>query len=80
MAVAPRGRDRGPRPDRGPRYGGGARPDRAPRPERPPSREPAGSSGGDPWSEVPPELEEMLRAELARKGGAPRPAGTERRQ
>ena len=31
-----------------------------------------GPSNGDPWSEVPPELEEMLRAELARKGGVPR--------
>ena len=25
-------------------------------------------SGGDPWSEVPPELEEMLRAQLAQSG------------
>jgi uncharacterized LabA/DUF88 family protein len=70
---APR-QDRGSRPDRGPRYSGGTRPDRAPRVERPPMRESAGSSGGDPWSEVPPELEEMLRAELARKGGATAPA------
>jgi uncharacterized LabA/DUF88 family protein len=69
--------DRGPRQDRGPRYGGGSRPDRAPRPDRPSTRTPAGSSGGDPWSEVPPELEEMLRAELARKGGSQPTAGSE---
>ncbi|MGH3376481.1 MAG: hypothetical protein ACRDP6_17255, partial [Actinoallomurus sp.] len=40
--------------------------------DRPQPREvpiPAGSGGGDPWSEVPPELEELLRAELARKAG-----------
>jgi uncharacterized LabA/DUF88 family protein len=26
--------------------------------------------GGDPWSEVPPEVQELLRAEMARRGGA----------
>jgi uncharacterized LabA/DUF88 family protein len=31
----------------------------------------ANGGGSDPWSEVPPEIEAMLRAELARKGGAP---------
>ncbi|MBI3750348.1 MAG: NYN domain-containing protein [Chloroflexi bacterium] len=36
------------------------RPERAPRP-----------SGGDPWSEVPPEIEAMLRAQLASSGGRP---------
>jgi len=36
------------------------RPERAERSPRP--------SGGDPWSEVPPELEEMLRAQLAQSG------------
>ncbi|HEX5467066.1 MAG TPA: NYN domain-containing protein [Candidatus Limnocylindrales bacterium] len=41
-------------------------------------------SGGQPWSEVPPELEEQLRAELARKRAsepreaAPTPAETSR--
>ncbi len=69
---APRS-DRGPRPDRGPRYGSGTpRPDRGPRTDRPPTRISSGPSSGDPWSEVPPEMEEMLRAELARKGAAPR--------
>ncbi|HEY8199556.1 MAG TPA: NYN domain-containing protein [Candidatus Limnocylindrales bacterium] len=69
---APRS-DRGPRPDRGPRYGSGTpRPDRGPRTDRPPTRTSSAPSTGDPWSEVPPELEEMLRAELARKGTAPR--------
>ncbi|HEY8168421.1 MAG TPA: NYN domain-containing protein [Candidatus Limnocylindrales bacterium] len=59
--------DRGPRPDRTPRHAG-PRSDRAPRADRPPMRPSSGN--GDPWSEVPPELEEMLRAELARKGPA----------
>ncbi len=32
--------------------------------------------GGDPWSEVPPEVQELLRAELARRqGSSGRPAG-----
>ena len=30
--------------------------------DRPPMQ-----AGGDPWSEVPADLEDMLRAELARK-------------
>jgi uncharacterized LabA/DUF88 family protein len=34
---------------------------------------PAPRSGGDPWSEVPPELEEMLRAQLAQSPKARRP-------
>ncbi len=46
------------------------RPDRPVRTERQPTRS---SSSGDPWSEVPPEIEEMLRAQLAssRPAGAP---------
>jgi uncharacterized LabA/DUF88 family protein len=65
-----------------PRGGGGGRdtgyvrrdrPDRAVRPDRPPR-----TSGGDPWSEVPPELEEMLRAQLAQSGKS-RPATPARR-
>jgi uncharacterized LabA/DUF88 family protein len=57
-------RDRGPRHDR---------PDRAPAPQR------SGSSS-EPWSEVPEELEAMLRAQLAQSPkAAPRPAAAERR-
>jgi uncharacterized LabA/DUF88 family protein len=45
---------------RGPgRMDQGPRPDRRDRPERAPRR-----SSNEPWSEVPPELEEMLRAQL----------------
>ena len=46
----------------------GSRPiqDRGPRPPRTDYAEPR-SSSSEPWSEVPPELEQMLRAELARK-------------
>ena len=70
-----------PRQDRG----RGGRPPRQDRPQfdrpvqqgRPPDRQPsAGGFGGDPWSEVPPDLEEMLRAELARKGSSPAPSVT----
>ncbi len=69
------GRDR--QPSRGGGGGGGGnrqggfrqdRPDRVERSDRP-----VRSSGGDPWSEVPPELEEMLRAQLAQSGKS-RPA------
>ncbi len=62
-----RSRDRG----RQSRPQGGRQPDRAPRPperqrtETRPMTESRPSS--EPWSEVPPEMEEMLRAELARK-------------
>jgi uncharacterized LabA/DUF88 family protein len=44
------------RPDRG------GRPDRGPRPERQGERR---GGGGEPWSEVPPELEAMLRAQIS---------------
>jgi len=65
----------GPAPTRQPappRRDRGGRPDRGPRPGREPAFEaPVASEGGEPWSEVPPELEQMLRAELARKGSRP---------
>jgi hypothetical protein len=32
--------------------------------------------GGDPWSEVPPEVQELLRAELARREGSGRTASS----
>ena len=64
-----RGRDRGrggrPQQSGRPQQGGG-RPQRPPRAEqRPPMSEQRTSS--EPWSEVPPELEELLRAEISRK-------------
>jgi uncharacterized LabA/DUF88 family protein len=40
----------------------GGRPDRGPRPERQAERR---GGGGEPWSEVPPELEAMLRAQIS---------------
>jgi ribonuclease E len=50
----------------------GSRPmDRGPRQQDRPMMEPRSSSSSEPWSEVPPELEEMLRAELARKQPLP---------
>jgi uncharacterized LabA/DUF88 family protein len=57
------GRNRQGRPQQG---GGGGRPiDRSPRmPDRAPVEQ---RSSSEPWTEVPPELEEMLRAELARR-------------
>src|SRR4051794_27235577 len=61
-------RDRNRQGNRSPQ--GGRQQDRGPRPQ-PQYSEPRSSSG--PWSEVPPELEEMLRAELARKQG-PQPS------
>jgi uncharacterized LabA/DUF88 family protein len=71
------GRDRQPgsgsgsgqRPQGGNRQGGFNRPERMERVERP-----ARSSSGDPWTEVPPELEEMLRAQLAQSGKGRQPA------
>jgi uncharacterized LabA/DUF88 family protein len=56
---------------------------RPPRGDRQPQQRPADRSAGAamqasasaaPWSEVPPELEELLLAELARKGPAPEAA------
>jgi hypothetical protein len=49
---------------------GGGRPPRAPRMDDRPRYDEARTSS-EPWSEVPPELEEMLRAELSRKAPAP---------
>ena len=60
-----RGRDRN-RQGRSPQGGGGGRP--TDRPQRMPDRAPLEQrSSSEPWTEVPPELEELLRAELARK-------------
>ncbi len=41
------------------------------RDERPRDRVPAPRSSSEPWSEVPPELEAMLRAQVAQKPGGP---------
>ena len=70
--------NQGNRSDRGRDRGRGGRPqqggrsyDRAPRQDaRPYSSEPRSA---EPWSEVPPELEEMLRAEMARKAPVAEP-------
>ncbi|MDL2335616.1 MAG: NYN domain-containing protein [Chloroflexota bacterium] len=59
---AGRDRGRGGRPQQG-----GGRPVRAPRMDDRPRYDEARSSSSEPWSEVPPELEELLRAELSRK-------------
>ena len=67
-------RPRQDRADRGRGRGG----QRQGRPERPPERQPvpfAAAPSGDPWSEVPAELEEMLRAEVARKSERREPMG-----
>jgi len=61
-ARGPRGPERGPRPQFD-------RPDRN-RPPREPQVEERQPSGSEPWSEVPPEVAELLRAEMARRGGA----------
>ncbi len=72
-----RGPERGPDRDRGRDRGRGGRPqqgrpmDRGPRPDnRQMVSEPRSA---EPWSEVPPELEELLRAELARKAPVSEP-------
>jgi ribonuclease E len=64
------GFQRGPgRPSKGVRSSGPARPSAH-------SMEPIEQTpGGDPWSEVPPEVQELLRAEMARRGGAAPSAG-----
>ena len=66
--------DRPPRQDRrrgGPPAGAGQRPPRQdrdrPAPERRPAEARASAPSGDPWTEVPEDLEELLRAELTRK-------------
>jgi uncharacterized LabA/DUF88 family protein len=70
-----RPRDDRPRDDRS---RGGRGPDR-PRGDRPIPRPPARSGSGDePWSEVPPEIEAMLRAQLGGRGAAPARPGTPR--
>jgi uncharacterized LabA/DUF88 family protein len=51
---------RGPREDRGP----------ARRDERPHEAAPRATSSSEPWSEVPPELEALLRAQVSQKPGA----------
>jgi len=63
-----------PAPGRGPRFDRPERPDRGERP--------AAGSGGEPWSEVPPEIEAMLRSQLAASGGRPvrAPSGGEARR
>jgi uncharacterized LabA/DUF88 family protein len=67
--AAPRRDERGDRGDRGRRGGQGrqGRGDRGGRgaPDRQAYRP---SPSGDPWTEVPPELEELLRAQIAQKG------------
>jgi uncharacterized LabA/DUF88 family protein len=63
-----------------PREGGYGRPDqrndRVDRGDRQPFRQPARPaprpSGDEPWSEVPPEIEAMLRAQLGSRPAAPR--------
>jgi uncharacterized LabA/DUF88 family protein len=59
-------------PDRSRDRGRGGRPAPAGRPQRPPriddrQRFEETRSSSEPWSEVPPELEELLRAEMSRK-------------
>jgi uncharacterized LabA/DUF88 family protein len=65
---------RPPERPRGDRQRGGRQAPRTPRPERQqqprPQSRPADQSA-TPWSEVPPEVEELLRAELARKQAVP---------
>ncbi|HEX5239511.1 MAG TPA: NYN domain-containing protein [Candidatus Limnocylindrales bacterium] len=66
-AEPPRSRDLGGR--------GGGRGERFDRPPRADRFEAPRSTGGDPWSEVPPEIEAMLRAQLTSGGGSRQPAG-----
>jgi uncharacterized LabA/DUF88 family protein len=66
----------------GPRREPGRRDDRGRGRGRPPQRAPVDrfltnpAPGGDPWSEVPPELEEMLRAQLGTRPRRDAEAGT----
>ncbi|MEA2537972.1 MAG: hypothetical protein QOF11_2206 [Chloroflexota bacterium] len=48
---------------------GGGRDDRPPVASRPERERPAPGRSDEPWSEVPPELEALLRAQLATRGG-----------
>ena len=70
------GQGTGGRSDRGRDRGRGGRPQQGGRSyDRAPRQEPRQFTGeprsSEPWSEVPPEVEEMLRAEMARKSPAP---------
>ena len=64
-------------PDVSGRTGGNAAPTRGPRDERGPARRderpreaaPRATSSSEPWSEVPPELEALLRAQVSQKPG-----------
>jgi uncharacterized LabA/DUF88 family protein len=62
---------------REPNFNRNDRPDRVERDDRPPLRpapRPAPRPSGDePWSEVPPEIEAMLRAQLGSRAQAPEP-------
>jgi uncharacterized LabA/DUF88 family protein len=55
----------------------GRRGERATSPARPERERPSGGRSEEPWSEVPPELEAMLRAQLARRSDE-RPAPARR--
>jgi uncharacterized LabA/DUF88 family protein len=69
---APQPRDGGfNRPDRGPRNDRMERGDRRPPFRSVPAPAPR-PSGDEPWSEVPPEIEAMLRAQLGTRQAAPR--------
>jgi len=76
------GPGRGPGSFAGPRREPGRRDDRSRGRGRPPQRAPVDrfltnpAPGGDPWSEVPPELEEMLRAQLGTRPRRDAEAGT----
>jgi len=69
-------------PDVSGRTGGAGAPTRGPREERGPGRRderpretaPRATSSSEPWSEVPPELEALLRAQVAQKPGLPGPS------
>ena len=74
-------------PDVSGRTGGNAAPNRGPRDDRGPARRderpreaaPRATSSSEPWSEVPPELEAMLRAQVSQKPGTTESRPTETR-
>ena len=80
---APQPPSRGPRRDDRPARGPDRGPDRSDRPQRQqqpqqrrspaPQRQGGGRDSSEPWSEVPPELEELLRAQLSAKMSRPEP-------